>query len=143
MNNESGFTLVESLIVLTVFLMMSFLSIILLKPTHTLLEKERFFSKLTSDVLFAQQYAISHQENVRVHIMPENNNYYMRTNSKVILERNYSDVVNIKPGSLPLLFQITGNGHLNKFGYIHVEIGERVYRIMFLIGRGRFYVVEE
>lgn len=145
MNNHNGFTLIETLIVLTIFLVMSFSSVVLLQPTNQLLEKQLFFSQLKSDLFYAQQYAISHQEEVIVHIMPETNYYYITTRYKgpMLVERHYSPAVKVREGSMNLYFHFTKAGHTNKFGSFYIEIGGRLYRLTMLIGRGRFYVTEE
>lgn len=141
----NGFTLVETLIVLSVFLIMSFSSFVLLKPTHNFLQSQQFFSQLKSDLFFAQQYAISHQEEVTVHIMPESNYYYIRTrfNGSVLVERTFSPEIKVREGSLKFYFQYMADGNTNTFGSFYVDIGDKRYRMTLLIGRGRFYVVEE
>ena len=85
--NQSGFTLIESLIVLSVFLLIASLSIFLIKPHYLLFEKERFISLFTSDILFSQQYAISQQRKLFVYIDPVENDYYVldtETNKRII-----------------------------------------------------------
>ncbi|MBM4762276.1 competence type IV pilus minor pilin ComGD [Bacillus sp. B15-48] len=141
---RNGFTLIETLLVLTIFLVMSFASTILLQPVNTLLEKQLFFSQLKSDFLYAQQYAISRQEEVTIHIMPEANYYYIRSrfNGPMLIERHYSPGVKVRESPMNY-FQFTANGNTNKFGSLYVEIDDRLYRMTMLIGRGRFYVVEE
>jgi competence protein ComGD len=145
MEERNGFTLTETLVVLSVFLAMSSASLILVKPSFHMLEKNLFFSQLKSDLLLAQQYAISHQEEVTVHIMPELNYYYIRTraNGPFLVERHYSDGIRIMEGSIQLYFQYTASGNINKFGSFYVEINKQFYRFTILIGRGRFYVVKE
>jgi competence protein ComGD len=142
---RNGFTLTETLVVLSVFLAISSASLILVKPAYHLLEKNLFFSQLKSDLLFAQQYAISHQEEVTVHIMPELNHYYIRTraNGPFLVERHYSDAIRVMEGSIQLYFHYSASGNINKFGSFYVEINKQFYRFTILIGRGRFYVVKE
>lgn len=143
--SSKGFTLIETLIVLSVFLIISFSSFVLLKPIHNFLQTQQFFSQFKSDLFFAQQYAISHQEEVTVHIMPDNNYYYIRTrfNGQMLAERTYSPEIKIKEGNLKFYFQYMADGNTNSFGSFYVEIGNKRYRMTILIGRGRFYVVEE
>ncbi len=144
-SRRNGFTLTETLIVLSVFMAMSSVSMVLVKPTYHLLEKNVFFSQFKSDLLFAQQYAISHQEEVSIHILPKLNTYYIRTrlNGPILVEREYSKGIRIMEGSLPLFFQYTASGNIKKFGSLYVEINKQFYRFTVLIGSGRFYVVKE
>jgi competence protein ComGD len=142
---SNGFTLIETLIVLSAFLIISFSSFLLLKPTDHYLQSQLFFSQLKSDLFLAQQYAIAHQEEVTVHIMPESNYYYIRTrfNGPMLVERTYSPEIKVREGSLKLYFQFLADGNTNKFGSFFIEVGNKRYRLTLLIGRGRFYVVEE
>ncbi|SEM28023.1 competence protein ComGD [Mesobacillus persicus] len=144
-SQKNGFTLIETLIVLSAFLVMSLASSMLLKPTYNLLDSHLFFSQLKSDLFLAQQHAISHQEEVTIHIMPESNYYYIRTrfNGPMLVERKYSPNVKVREGTLNLYFQFLPDGNTNRFGSFYIEIGNKLYRMTVLIGRGRFYVVEE
>lgn len=143
--NENGFTLIELLLVFTVFLIISSSSLILLKPYNSSLEREEFFSQFKSDIFYAQQYAICHQREVTINIIPEKRFYYIRDRlmGVNIIERTYSEGINVREGSLPLYIQFTQEGNIVRFGTIFVNIGEDPYRITFLIGKGRFYVTRE
>jgi competence protein ComGD len=145
MNEQpNGFTLIETLIVLSILLVMSFSSAILFQPTKTLLEKQLFFSQLKSDFFYSQQYAISHQKDVIVQIIPKENYYNIRSgfNGPILVERHYSSMIKVREGSMNS-FRFTKIGNPDEFGSLHMEISNRVYRMTMLIGRGRFYVVEE
>lgn len=143
--NEKGFTLTETLLVFSIFLIISSISLMYLKPQSTWFEKQLFFSQFQSDLFFAQQYAISHQTVIRVNIMSERNYYYFREkyDGQIILEREYTADVVVNPGSMPLYFEISANGSLNYFGTYLIRVGGEKYRMVFLIGSGRFYVEKE
>ena len=100
--NQSGFTLIESLIVLSVFLLIASLSIYLIKPHYLLFEKERFISIFTSDILFSQQYAISQQRKLFVYIDLIENDYYVldTVTNKRIIDREIPASVEILQGTL-------------------------------------------
>lgn len=143
--DEQGFTLIESLFVLSVFLIIASITAVLMKPQFLYLERQLFFSQLKSDLLYAQQYAITHQTEVTFHIIPEQNTYSARGrfNSSPIFNREYSKLFEIKEGTMPLFFQYGPGGNTNQFGSFYVSSGNEQYRITFLIGRGRFYVAKE
>lgn len=146
MKNSEGFTLIEMLVVLSSFFMLSSITIFLFVPQNGYLEKTLFFSQLKSDLLFGQQYAISHQEKIIVHIMPEKNYYYIRSNEygdSYLIRRYYSPDIEIVKGTMSLYFQYMPNGNIDSFGSIYIKIGARTYKLMVLIGKGRFYVAEE
>jgi len=146
MNNSKGFTLVEMLVVLSAIFMLSTTTIFLFTPQDANLEKNLFFAQLKSDLLYAQQYAISHQEKIAVHIMPENNYYYIRSNEygdAYLIQRYYSPDIKIEKGSMSLYFQYMPDGNIDSFGSLYIKLRNRTYKLMILIGKGRFYVTEE
>ncbi|MCM3669617.1 type II secretion system GspH family protein [Mesobacillus maritimus] len=145
MNNNNGFTLIETLIVLSAFLVISFSPVLIFKPSQQLLESQSFLAQLQSDLLYAQQYAISHQVEVSVHIAHESNYYYIRTKptSPALIERTYPATIRIQPDTLrQLYFQYMPDGNINRFGSFVIEVGPKRYRLMLLLGKGRFYVIE-
>lgn len=144
-SKEGGFTLLETLFVLSIFLVIASITAFLLKPQFLFLEKQLFLTQLKSDLLYAQQYAISHQLDVNVHILPEENFYYIRTgfDGGTIISREIPEVISVVEGSLKLFFQFKPDGNINRFGSFYILAGKDRYRFTFLIGRGRFYVAKE
>jgi competence protein ComGD len=143
--NKNGFTLIEMLVVLSGFLILSSITLILLKPNYSILDKQLFFTQLKSDLYFAQQYAISHQREVTVSIIPEQHFYYIRERgtTPIIVERDYSKKISVMEASIPLNFQFLPDGNVSRFGSFLVRMGNKTYRFTLLIGKGRFYVAEE
>lgn len=142
---SDGFTMIEMLVVLSAFFMLSLTSAFLFTPQNEKLEKDLFFSQLQADLLYSQQYAIAHQEQITVHIMPEKNYYYIRGTeytATYLVKRHYSQNINVKKGTMPLMFYYMPDGNINSFGSIFVTVGTRTYMMMIQIGKGRFYVSE-
>jgi competence protein ComGD len=144
-NMQEGFTLIESLLVLSVFIIISSITAFTLKPQYSTIDDEAFLSQLQTDLLYAQQYAISHQHEVTVIFMSDQNKYniYMRSDLPNIIERNYSTNMTVYGGSLPLFFKFLPDGNVNKFGSFYIKSNKKNYRFTVLIGKGRFYVIEE
>jgi competence protein ComGD len=144
MENSNGFTMVEMLVVLSAFIVLSFSSLFLFFPQDELLEQELFFSQFKTDLLYAQQYAISHQEKITVHIVPESKLYYIigeEYGKGYLINRSYSSQIQIES---PLVkFSYMPDGNIDKFGPIYIKIGAKRYVFMIQIGKGRFYVTEE
>ena len=142
--NELGFTLIESLFVLSVFLLIASLSLLFLRPHYSYLEKELFFSQLKTDIFHAQHHALSAQRPITFNFDPANHYYYAKDyEGKILLERYYSKNIRAVEGSLKLSWVFNANGNMPEFGSIYFKIGTENYRLTFLIGRGRFYVVKE
>ncbi|QED48617.1 competence type IV pilus minor pilin ComGD [Cytobacillus dafuensis] len=144
-SREAGFTLIESLFVLSVFFVITSFSVFLLKPQFSSIEKQQFFSQLKSDFLFAQQYAISHQTEVIVYFPIEYDAYYIheKLSSQYLIEREIPERIKIQPGSMKLFFQFQADGNISKFGSFWIFIDKERYKFTFLIGKGRFYVQKE
>lgn len=142
--NNKGFTLVEMLLVLSIVLVISSVTIIQFKPHRNFLDKHIFLSQFQSDLYYAQQYAISHQEDVIIFIDINQKRYYLRTmsNAPILLERYYPPSVSWRPGSLPLTIKFLPDGNVSQFGSLTIFIGDISYKLTILLGKGRFYIVE-
>ncbi|WHY90503.1 competence type IV pilus minor pilin ComGD [Neobacillus cucumis] len=144
-NNQNGFTLIESLLVLAIFLILSSITVFSVKPQANRIEDETFISQLKTDLYFAQQYAISHQHEVYVGFSENEYNYYIyeRNDLPLLVERYYSNDIHVYPGTLSLYFRFLPDGNISKFGSFTIVTKDKQYRVTFLIGKGRFYVTEE
>lgn len=143
--NEKGFTFTEMLLVFSCFLIISSVTLILVKPQNSIIETRLFFTQLKSDLYFAQQYAISHQREVTVNIVSQQNYYYIRDRitGPILVQRTYSEQIKVMEASIPLYFQFLPDGNISRFGSFLVKIDKVIYRFTFLIGKGRFYVTKE
>ncbi|MBY0122406.1 competence type IV pilus minor pilin ComGD [Bacillus sp. S/N-304-OC-R1] len=142
---QAGFTLIESLFVLSVFLLIASITAFLLKPQYTILERQHFISQLQADLLFAQAYALSHHLEVIVHILPEQNRYIIheKQSERFLIEREIPDLITIREESMMLYFYFLADGNINRFGSFAIYAGKERYKFTFLIGKGRFYVAKE
>ncbi|MBV7507463.1 prepilin-type N-terminal cleavage/methylation domain-containing protein [Bacillus sp. sid0103] len=143
-NNQNGFTLIESLLVLSIFMIISSITVFSLKPQHSILEDEAFLTQLKADLYYSQQYAISHQHEVSVVFLPAQYRYYMllRPDLPPIVMRNYSTNIYLAEGSIPLYFKFLNDGNVNQFGTFLIQTKNKNYQMTVLIGKGRFYVKE-
>jgi competence protein ComGD len=142
---EQGFTLIESLFVLAIFLIIISITAFSLKPQYEMMESKAFLNQLQADLFYGEQFAISHQQEVSVNIIPEQHYYYIRNSYTwpPFLLRYYSNAISVFPGTLPLTFNLTPSGIAGKSGSFLIQCGNKHYRLTVLIGKGRFYVTEE
>ncbi|PLR72605.1 competence type IV pilus minor pilin ComGD [Bacillus sp. UMB0728] len=141
---EGGFTLVETLLVFSIFLLVSSLAAVYIVPQASRLESRLFLSQLQSDLFFAQQYAISRQETISFYIFQDENRYIATPpNSAAIIDRSYEEDIAIYEDTMKLSFRFLPSGNVSSFGSLYAEAGGETYRITFLIGKGRFYIVKE
>ncbi len=141
---QRGFTLTETLVVLSAFMILASVTVFSLKPQNTRLEEKKFFKQLKADLYYAQNYAISHQHEVSVIVIPNQYRYYMILSygEKPIVDRNYSTNFYITEGTMPLYFKFQHDGNVNQFGSIIIHSKNKIFRLVVLIGKGRFYVTE-
>lgn len=144
-HRQAGFTLIESLLVFAIFLIISSITAFSLKPQYFMIDEEFFISQLKADLLFGQQYAISHQCEVTVVFTEEEYEYSLKTRTDLpsLIDRHYSSNIKVYSGSLPLFFKFLPDGNVNKFGSFYIKSSTKSYRLTVLIGKGRFYVTEE
>lgn len=141
--NEKGFTLLESLFVLSIFLLIISVSMLLLRPHNVQLERQLFFSQLQADLLYAQQYALTNQKLVSVNFPLPDKFYYVRKQSgELLIKREYPESITASEGSQKLYFRYHSNGNISSFGSIFFYIDGERYQMTFQLGRGRFYVVK-
>jgi competence protein ComGD len=143
-NNQKGFTLIESLLVLSIFMIISSITVFSLKPQQTVMEDEAFLTQLKADLYNAQQYAISHQVDVSIIFFPTQFRYsiFLQPELPPIVNRNYSTNINLTEGTIPLYFKYLSDGNVNKFGTLFIQTNNKKYVLTILIGKGRFYVKE-
>jgi competence protein ComGD len=139
---QKGFTLIEALLVLSIFMIISGITVINLKPEIFNDEDEVFFIRLKTDLLYAQQYAISHQTDVSFYFRQEEFKYFLfdKTRPSPLLERTYSPNLKVYGGSLPLTLKFLADGNVDTFGNFYFKSKEKLYSVTVLIGRGRFYL---
>ena len=143
-NNQKGFTLIESLLVLSIFMIISSITVFSLKPQHTVMEDEAFLTQLKADLYNAQQYALSHQVDVSIIFFPTQYRYsiFLQPELPPIVNRNYSTNIYLTEGTIPLYFKYLSDGNVNKFGNLYIQTNNKKYVLTILIGKGRFYVKE-
>jgi competence protein ComGD len=145
MDRQAGFTLIEMLAVLSIFLVMAAVTAVFVRPQYLMFEKEQFYSQLKGDLLYAQQYAISRQQPVVVYLRPKENRYFIvqRSNNQRIVERDIPSTVKIGQGTLKNIFEFGHDGRIAQFGTIGFSVDGKNYEIHIQIGVGRIRIVKK
>jgi competence protein ComGD len=143
LRNQKGFTLIESLIVLSIFLIISSITAFSIKPQYYSATDKAFISQLKADLYYGQQYAIANQMEVKVIFYEHEHRYLISTGSKQLVERNHSPTITVTQGTIQLVFKFNPNGNVDRFGTLYIRTQQKNYRLTLLIGKGRFYVMEE
>lgn len=143
---ESGFTLLEMMIVLAIFMVCLAAALIPLRSIADDVNDRQFFQQVERDLFEAQAYAIAKKVNVVVHFFEdERNDYHIYTLEqprKMIAKREIPNRFIHDERSIGS-FTFLRTGTTNRFGSIYFTSEEKSTRLVFQIGRGRFYFVEE
>jgi competence protein ComGD len=141
--NQKGFTLIESLIVLSIFLIISSITAFSIKPQFHSVNDKAFITQLKADLYYGQQFAIANQMEVKVIFYEHEHLYVLIAGSNRIVERTHSPKIRVSQGTIQLYFKFNPNGNLDRFGSLFIRTEQKLYRLTLLIGKGRFYVMEE
>lgn len=143
LHNQRGYTLIESLIVLTVFLIISSITVFSISPQFHSANDKAFISQLKADLYYGQQYAIANQMEVKVIFYEHEHMYVLTAGSNRIVERIHSPKIRVSQVTVQLYFKFNPNGNIDRFGSLFIRTEQNLYRLTLLIGKGRFYVMEE
>jgi competence protein ComGD len=143
LHNQKGFTLIESLIVLSIFLLISSITAFSLKPQYHSVNEKAFISQLKADLYYGQQYAIANQMEVKVIFYEHEHMYFLSADSNRLVERFHSPKISVSQATIPLYFKFLPSGNIDRFGSLLIRSERKIYRLTLLIGKGRFYVTED
>ncbi len=129
-------------IVLVIVIVVSSITIIDLKSSYDATKRNQFLYQLQQDLYYAQQNAISRQLSTTVIFLNGSKQYLIRQGGEMILTRNFEQPNTIfVQGTLSLDdISFFPDGNARKSGTLLIRIGEYRYRLVLLLGRGRFYL---
>ncbi|MFD6439298.1 competence type IV pilus minor pilin ComGD [Peribacillus sp. NPDC060186] len=139
-----GYTLSETLIVLVIFVLLSGIGLNLYPSFIKGMENKLFLSQLKEDIFYAQQYAISHESLIYLH-MDNTNRIYTVTSYKdgVVLERSIPKDIQFLSGTLGLTFHFNQYGNASKAGTMMIDTTRGKYKLVLNIGKGRFRIEKQ
>lgn len=140
---KNGFTLIEMLLVLMIISVFTALSIPHIEKVAEVKRENYMIEQLTEDILYAQQYAMAYKTAVQV-IFDQGQAHYhiieMGERQRVLIERSLPDKWIFELATLQMPLAFLANGNVNKAGTVFIKNNTRGYKIVFLLGKGRFYV---
>jgi competence protein ComGD len=139
---DQGFTLIEMLLVLAAIGVLMAVSLPSLNRVAEQKTEMYIITQLRDDLLYAQQYAMTYKTSVAV-MFAENRPEYRITeikSGKMILKRSIPGQWKFQLTTLAMPLIFLENGNINKAGSLLLKSKDRTYKIVFLLGKGRFYV---
>ncbi|MBO9129667.1 competence type IV pilus minor pilin ComGD [Bacillus sp. 165] len=142
--SEDGFTLLEMLLVLFVVSLLSGLAYVNLIPLYEGKKAEQFFEQLNEDILFMQELAMSTSERTNLQWFPQSHRYIIQQTYEEgpLLSRYYDKKIRVDLHTFPSIMTYSGKGNINRGGTIYVYYKQKTYKIVFQLGKGRFYYNE-
>ncbi|TLS36343.1 competence type IV pilus minor pilin ComGD [Pseudalkalibacillus caeni] len=142
-HDASGYTLIELIITLAVLSVLIGITIINVAPVEKTANMEQFLDQLKKDIRFTQQLAIKNGQAARLVISTENHWYSVQLGvDELVARRKYPPEIAINPGTLGYAIKYLANGNVQKSGTLTVNSGAKSYKLVILLGSGRFYVQE-
>ncbi|MRX72614.1 prepilin-type N-terminal cleavage/methylation domain-containing protein [Bacillus lacus] len=142
---ERAFTLIETLLVLSIFTVLLLLTAIHIQPIIEQKKVDHFFEQLEEDILFAQQYAMVNSHSMILYYGPAQRDYRIVKSglkSEEVIKRELHQNMEIIPLTLSNHIIFNSAGNINSSGALQVKYKKRTFKVTFYLGRGRFRVEE-
>lgn len=139
---QKGFTLIEALLVLTIFMLIITTLSTGFFSLNESMEEKHFIKMLERDLLFGHTYAITNNQIVMFLYRFEENAYLLSVNQRVLIKRRLPEHISFLPGQEMNYFYFLPTGNINKFGTLTFYIRNHAYQAIFSIGKGRFRIVQ-
>lgn len=138
---NNGFTLLEVLIVLAVVHAIAFVTIVKIEPLMQQYRLYWFIQQLEKDVFYAQETAITRGQVVSLRFSPDKHEYFVlvANTSTPIFRRSYDSRIQIELATLGSQIKFLSSGNISTSGTLFVSSSSITYRVVFLLGAGRFY----
>lgn len=141
MKNKNGFTLIEMLFTLAILSILILLFVPSFNKTVQNQQVNQFLHVLQSDVLYMQNLSTGNKSDIR---MIFNENHYVVTNylsNDIFIERQYPNDVTIQTRTINYV-SFNDKGTIRYPGTIQIKSRHKNYRVIFPLGKGRFYIDE-
>lgn len=143
MHNEKGFTLLEMLVTLSIFSILLLLPLVTIPKMHsTYFHAAAIAKQLKTDLLLAQQLALSTGREVQVRFDNANKEYVIRFSTvdvymrrRYLNEEMFIELVTIDRPTLSFL----ANGHPSRVGTFILQVGAYRFRFTIYLGKGMIY----
>ncbi len=136
LNEEEGFTLLESLLVLSLASILLIAVFTTLPPAYDNTAVRQAARQLKNDIMLTQQAAISRQQRTKIFFHKKE---YQLVIDDTVIERPYARGLSIELLTLKDRLEFNEKGHPNAGGKIRV-IGHDAYDITVYLGSGRVNV---
>ncbi|ANC77845.1 competence type IV pilus minor pilin ComGD [Fictibacillus phosphorivorans] len=141
---QSGFSLIEMMIVLLIIATISAVAY----PSYDRFRKNReteyFIRTFQKDIVHMQQKAVNENRIYNLSIDNEKHIYEVRGNgSKEPVKKNFPKHIWFESYSMLLSVQFNQNGNISRAGTLYIHSATASYKMVFQLGKGKFYVAKQ
>jgi competence protein ComGD len=131
------------LIVLTLLVTITHISLVNFKELSRVKRDKDLIELISNDLMFAQEWAQTHEVNVAFTINSEEHFYTISTNIfSVIKKVPFDRAIHFEKGTLGLEIYYNVNGNIRESGSLYMNTPQSRYKFIFNLGKGRFYVTK-
>ncbi|MFC0522629.1 competence type IV pilus minor pilin ComGD [Pontibacillus salicampi] len=143
-DKSSGFTFLEMLIVLAIMGVLLTISIPMTNRLQTSYKERMFLEQFKADVLLTQQQSMTTGDHYRIILYEQERYYrlYSENNHQLIQENHLPEDWILQSYTIDRKIQFDSNGRIRSPGTLFLRTPQSTYRIIFPLGKGRYYVKE-
>ena len=134
MRNDRGFTLLESMLALSVLTVATFFSFQLLQALHQETTETLFIRHLQRELMVLQMQAKAENKNVTLSFF---STYYEKRDGDTMTRYDYPENIRYMNTSNIQTISMNPKGNIRKFGTLYFKSGLKTYRLRLQIGKGR------
>lgn len=140
MNKQKGFSLVELIIVLAIWLLILTLSVPLIAKDINKIKAMNHLNVFQSDVMYAQSLAMKAQNKIR--IIFTSNSYSIMENQKRLIHKTFPSNWSVEASLMKNVIDFDFTGRIQNPGTINIKTPHSQFSIVFPFGKARGYIVE-
>ncbi|RCW65382.1 competence type IV pilus minor pilin ComGD [Saliterribacillus persicus] len=138
---QKGFTLIETLLVLSVLIIFLSIGGAFHYKTFDSYQYQTFYQLFEKDIIYLQQLSVTSNDSYALYFDLSNNSYQIKKSGigTILLSREFPKAWTIRQNTLKLPLSFSKDGTIKNPGAIKVETTHNDYFITFPFGKGRCY----
>lgn len=144
LGNEQAYTLLEMLIVLTIWSVGISLTVTGGMKVWNQHQYNMFINQFSTDILYLQQQTMTKREELRLFLYPQHSKYEIREGglANVLIKRKIPKEITVELLTLTNTIRFDKLGRIVEPGSLLIKLNDAEYKLTFPFGKGRFYVYE-
>lgn len=141
---QSGYLLIEMMVVLLIIGLIGSIAYPKFNSFTKNRKTEYFLNSLEKDIMHMQQKAINESSVYRLTFNNDKDMYQIGTySSNKVLNRPIPKHITIEGQAMEMTIQYNQNGNISRAGTLYIYSEDAVYKMVFQLGKGKFYVAKQ